>query len=501
MRSINLISILNAKQDLSQERFYQYLNWFGIDEDGKEQNKKEQELHDIKSLIDSLENIKKNNIKIYDSYYYGFKIPQIGKEFDLLRFGEDFIINIELKSQSTTEKIKQQLLKNNYYLKFLNKKVYSFTYVSENKKLYHLNNEDKLIEYEFKNLIDLLDTQKLDFTIDIDKSFKPSDYLISPFNSTDEFMENQYFLTNQQKEIKNNIKKLIEKNDIKFFSIEGSAGTGKTLLAYDIAKEFINDNKNVILIHCGCLNDGHNKLNTNYGWNIIPAKNIGTVDLTKYDFIFIDEVQRMFQSQLISAIDSVKSSNNKCIFSYDRKQCLSSKEIEANNIEYIEKNVFPSKFKLKDKIRTNKEIASFITNLFDLYKINSDINYSNINIQYFSDEIEVKAYLRELSKNEWEVINYTPGVRGFFYYEYYRFGFNTAHRAIGQEYDKVAVVMDDHFGYDIDGKLSVKNISSCYYSPTKMLFQILTRTRNELTLVILNNEELLRQCIQILKPE
>ena len=58
-----------------------------------------------------------------------------------------------------------------------------------------------------------------------------------------------------------------------------------------------------------------------------------------------------------------------------------------------------------------------------------------------------------------------------------------------------------HFGYGENGQLSVKEGHSCYYMPTKMLFQILTRAKNELTLVILNNEELLRQCIQILKSE
>lgn len=33
----------------------------------------------------------------FDGYYVGYAIKQIGKEFDLLRFGDDKILNIELK--------------------------------------------------------------------------------------------------------------------------------------------------------------------------------------------------------------------------------------------------------------------------------------------------------------------------------------------------------------------------------------------------------------------
>ena len=95
MKPINLISICNAKEDLSDEDFYNYLNLFGIDKEKKEQEKKEQELNDIKSLIDMLKSVPIKSI-IFDSYYYGFKINQIGKEFDLLRFGINYVVNIQV---------------------------------------------------------------------------------------------------------------------------------------------------------------------------------------------------------------------------------------------------------------------------------------------------------------------------------------------------------------------------------------------------------------------
>ena len=42
--------------------------------------------------------------------------------------------------------------------------------------------------------------------------------------------------------------------------------TRKTLLVYDIAREFIQDKKSVLAIHCGKLNQGHNLLNEKYNW-------------------------------------------------------------------------------------------------------------------------------------------------------------------------------------------------------------------------------------------
>lgn len=60
-----------------------------------------------------------------DGFYVSYSIAQIGKEFDLLRFGKDYILNIELKSElkiaQKEKKILKQMHENNYYLHFLKK--------------------------------------------------------------------------------------------------------------------------------------------------------------------------------------------------------------------------------------------------------------------------------------------------------------------------------------------------------------------------------------------
>ena len=75
--------------------------------------------HEIESLRLLTDELLKNDISIadLDGFFYSFQIPQIGKEFDLLKFTDKLCLNIELKSVSVPEaQILEQLLKNRHYL-------------------------------------------------------------------------------------------------------------------------------------------------------------------------------------------------------------------------------------------------------------------------------------------------------------------------------------------------------------------------------------------------
>lgn len=495
MDPINLQSLLDAQKTLSNSTFKLYLSKYGITPP------KENELEDISSFVRQLR-AASDVIVILDKFYIGYTISQISKEFDLLRFSDKTIINIELKTKNTGNKIKQQLIKNKYYLSFLQKEIFSFTYISEENKLLYFDENSNLIDCDFLFLAEKLKEQKLINIENIDKLFNPSNYLVSPFNSTDAFINNKYFLTDQQINIKKDILKLFSSTKTRFIAIEGSAGTGKTLLTYDIAKEYITKSKNVLIFHCGSLNAGHYKLKRTYSYSIDPIKYVEDYNFQNYDLIIVDEVQRIYPDQLDYLISNIQKTNTKCIFSYDSQQCLSKWEIERNIPQHIKLKASPKYFKLTEKIRTNKEIASFIKNLFDLSKINQDIEYSNIDIQYFSNSKDAKKYMRILSKQGWEIINYTPSRYTPFPYDRYQYIYNdnNAHKVIGQEYDNVVAVMDKYFYYRDDGLLSTRNWPCRpYYHPTKMLFQILTRTRKKLCIIIINNEPILIKCLKILK--
>ena len=123
MRSVNLLSIIQAFKSLDKVQFSKMMCYYGID---TKKGIRDYELNCIEALVDELVN-DIDNISVVDNYYIGFSIPQIGKEFDLLRFGKDNIINVELKTDSTIEKIHQQQVRNYYYLKFLGKEINIFT--------------------------------------------------------------------------------------------------------------------------------------------------------------------------------------------------------------------------------------------------------------------------------------------------------------------------------------------------------------------------------------
>lgn len=70
-----------------------------------------------------------------------------------------------------------------------------------------------------------------------------------------------------------------------------------------------------------------------------------------------------------------------------------------------------------------------------------------------------------------------------------------AHDVIGQEFEKVVLVMDGCFKYNEDGKLMYR--AENYYSLKGMLYQIVTRAVKELKIIVLNNPELFYKLLEI----
>lgn len=492
MKEANLISILSAFKNLDKESFDSYLAYHSI-------KIKNSELKDLQVLVDNLKLLSRN-IGLYDKYFIGYSIPQIGKEFDLLRIDKETVVNIELKRKSTKEKITAQLLRNKYYLSFLKRNTYCYTYVSDDKKLYTLNNTNTIEEVNLRQLLGELISQEVERTPDIDSYFNPSNYLVSPFNSTQEFIKGKYFLTAQQEEIKGIINQQLLLPSYSISAIKGKAGTGKTLLTYDVAKE-IYKNKEVLVIHCGILNTGHYMLRDNYGWDIIPIKSVNNQTLSKYFLIVVDEAQRVSKKQLEDIVAEVKKYSINCIFSYDGLQTLKKGEISANISTEIEKAATVNPFELTSKIRTNKEVASFIHCLFNKNEPVDKFNYKNIEFSYFDDSQDAKRFVSYLKIENWKVINYTPSNLDTLPYEQYNVKEepDNAHTVIGQEFDNVVAIIDEHFYYKKNNLSTRSYKKRPYYHPTKMLFQIVSRTRIRLHVVIIKNQEILLRCLEVTK--
>jgi len=499
VKETNLLSLVDAYNNMEEALLSSYLEYFQI-------SLKRSEFNDLKSLVQNLTEVSRIHISrssftpiIMDCFYVGYSIPQISKQFDLLRFGEKYHINIELKSTSTPEKIIKQLRNNYYHLSFLDKEIFCFTFVTDENKVYKLNENNELLEVNFEEIFKILLHQKFSKVISIDSLFNPSNYLVSPFNSTDKFINGNYFLTDQQENIKKEALKLFKSASPTFISISGKAGTGKTLLTYDIVKDCIGTQMKVLIIHCGITNYGHFTLQSEHSWDIIPIKSIRTKILSSYSLIVVDEVQRIYPQQLNEIIAQVKDHNLNCIFSFDGSQCLTDWELNNNIEESVKLRAKPFQFTLTEKIRTNKEIASFIRCFFDKSKsLDTALSTTNIKLHYFKSPTEANSYISSLIEQKWTFINYTPDKNRNYPYEDFKVsGHENAHEVIGQEFDKVIAIVDSHFYYNNKKKLSVRGYAP-YYLPDKMLFQIVTRTRRKLCVIVIDNIEIMERCLNIL---
>ncbi|MGX2985894.1 DNA/RNA helicase domain-containing protein, partial [Ursidibacter sp. B-7004-1] len=279
-----------------------------------------------------------------------------------------------------------------------------------------------------------------------------------------------------------------------FISLTGSAGTGKTLLTYDIAYEISKNGKKPLIIHCGKLNKGHETLKSK-GWKIVEIKsvnkNINIID--DCDILFIDEAQRLYSHQF----NKIKEVNGIVIFSFDQKQTLSKKETTLNMGSKIINISSNNNFSLSEKIRTNKEISDFIKILFDKKRNNIQIPYSgNIEILFFKKAESVLSYITSIDKSVWKVIQFTPSQYNKEYHEkYFLYENETSHSVIGQEFDNVVIIIDELFSYSPNGELIYNG--KIYYDAVKMLFQNITRVRQKLKLIIIDNSEVFDRCLSV----
>lgn len=479
MKPINLYTYKSTHNSLDMQTFMNYL------QHEYQTNQNKLEILDTIQFINQLET---TNMKLFDYYYIGFTIPQISKEFDLLRISDEYIVNIELKHTCTKAKIKKQLLQNRYYLKASHKACYCYSYIANTNKLYKLVN-NSIIETSFLDVIETLQNQQTFPPINLNAMFAPIKYLISPFNEPQKFLNNEYFLTNQQADIKKNITKQLHKQN--FIAITGDAGTGKTLLTYDLAKEYQNKYK-VTIIHCGPLNQGQQYL-IQQGYNIVPP----TTQI-QADIIIIDEAQRMEPDILHTLIQQVQQQNLTCIFSYDPKQTLTKQEQQWNHAKTIEQ-LCTQTHKLSGNIRTNRQIFAFITNVFDLTKRNPNYQYEQISLSHFTNITDAKSYINYQKNNHYTFINYTgtnfndnPDIID----QLQTLQLYNTHEVIGQEFNKVIIAIDKTFYYN-KNKLESKQWENIPYEPSKMLFQLITRVREQLCIVIIDNQELFTKILKI----
>lgn len=370
---------------------------------------REWELESMKALTAELETCMEDVYAL--RFFYSFQIPRLGKEFDLLQIKEDQIINIELKSGVVSdEAIRRQLLQNRYYLSVLGRTIHSYTYISSQNRLVRLTNHDHIVEADWDELCRVLQRESPDYDGNIEELFRAELYLISPLREPERFLQKEYFLTAQQRDIERQILKGIRTKHSGYYWFSGLPGTGKTLLLYDLAMK-LSVRQKVCMIHCGESGEDwrilHKRLRridflSDRQLSLQAAKQTMTENMCAeetidiffepYSVILVDEAHLLSVEQL--KILEERKKRVPVIFSSDTEDMISPEELDRALSQRLAGLPDVQSFHLTNRIRTNAELSSFIQNMMDLSRRKGQKGYPNIEVVCANDDTEAACLLR-----------------------------------------------------------------------------------------------------------
>ena len=413
----------------------------------------------------------RNCVSFLDGFYFSYTIAHISKEFDLLKISGDgeCVLNIELKSEDIeTDRIARQLAQNRYYLSHISKSIYSFTYVMQTNTLYSYNDKGHLRVCEAGELAEILCRPAFQSYVekDLDLYFRAADYLIAPAAMPEKFLQGNYFLTNQQAEFRRRIlaelKDAQDEEKTPLITVTGSAGTGKTLLLFDLAMA-ISRRRKVLLLIAGRMQEGHRIINERLrNVSICPAQAFDTSQ--ECDYLLVDEANRIHESVMDRIIAYIDQNKTPCIMAYDPRQLLDPEETVAEVDERIgELSTMPLEF--TGNIRINRPVYSFLRTLFRAKERPARVDYSCIDILFAGDRIDADAILTYYRDRGYKLITLPGGFRG-------QKGLS-AEEIVGLEFESVVMAVDTRFYYneehhlkahgeDAEEGLHVANNDICY---------------------------------------
>lgn len=449
---VNLYNLTRLSNDFELSKNYvSYICSFS-----KNKQYRHEEITGIKKLISNL-NLDNS---YYDNFYYSYNLEILNKEFDLIKVSNKNVLNIELKTINVGEnRILKQLMQNRYYLKLIGKPIISITYIHKTNTLYELV-DDSLKEISFDRLKEIFKENKEIIKVNLDNYYTSDNIVRSPIQAPSRFINKDYILTETQNTIKERILNNFDK--YKIIGLTGLAGTGKTLLLYDISREL----ENCLIIHSTLLTNGHKEIENKLKISIISYVDLFKTNLDKYKYIFVDEAFRL-------SVDEIKyiiSKNINVIFAYDEYNVL-----DNDTVDYINE-VIKFKYKLTYKIRCNEEISSFIDCLFNLNKFKHQ-NFNHIHLSYFENKDEARNYFLSLK----DVTYISPEAKSYLNNKCID-EMPIVNHISGLEYDKVAMILDESLVY-INNKLCALNDKGAL---KKNLYLGLTRARKEIYIGVLN---------------
>lgn len=509
MKSIDIFSLTRVRENHNIKRLDRQMSGRGYF-----LNIKNWEIDCLRAVADKLSSADVSLQQM--NFYYSFQIPKLGKEFDLLKITDEYVINIELKSKDVPdEKIRRQLLQNRYYLATLGRTIRSYTYILSQDRLVRLSNSEKLVDTDFEKLAEEIQNSGLEYAGDIEELFKEENYIVSPLTDPERFLQREYFLTSQQHDIRSRILKHVKEASYSFQGFTGLPGTGKTLLLYDIAME-LSKRQKVCVLHFGSCPEELEKLDDRlkridfYKCRGGRIQGEGALDalgaqipLDDYEAILVDEGHRI-TGEFLSFIKAYAIDKKlPVIISYDSEDAIAPAERANDPALDIERLPEFYKFKLTNRIRMNAELSSFINCLMHPARYRRRSFYPNISVAYGNTKEEAERLIGKfidegyiyISKRNLEDTTDNSALAK---------DMVSSHMATCQEFGQVVMRISRGFYYDEEGYLRyeglmVNNVKD--ESPVRALFHGLNRGKNKIAIVVVDNEPVLDEILYILQGD
>ena len=451
---------------------------------------REWELDSMRALVKQLE-LHMQKVSAL-RFFYSFQIPSLGKEFDLIKIKDEHIVNIELKSGAVSdEMIKKQLIQNRYYLSVLTRPIYSYTYISSENRLVRLTNHDHIVEADWESLCDILSRDSGDYQGDIEELFRAEYYLISPITDPVKFLNKEYFLTSQQRDIRRQILRKIRAEHSGYFLFTGLPGTGKTLLLYDIAME-LSDRRKVCMIHCSEAGKKweilHERLHRIDFLSDSRLLDDGKEIFAEYSAVLVDEAHLLSVEKLRFILRC--AGDRPVIFSSDSEDMISPYELDRGNLHVIEGLPGIQIFRLTTRIRTNAELSSFIQNIMHISAGRRLKEYPHIEVVYANDDGEAANLLEDYRG------------RGYWYKADGGNSYGSRNVEPSGGVDSLVVVMDDHYYYDEEGYLrSLEAKDKANVFNVRSLFHYLNQAKEILAIVVKGNPDVYAGLMRVLQEK
>lgn len=440
-----------------------------------------------------------------DGWFLGTDLGVI-PDFDALWFGSDVVINLDLKHERTCnmeDKVRNKFEKQSGVLNLLDDlKILQLVYIASEKRLLEYSNQ-RFTNFSFETLSENLKRFAADDTPkNIVASIEPSDYLVSPISSVDRFLQGKYWLTPDQETIAEAC------SNVGLYAVSGSAGSGKSLIAYDLARRLARTKK-ILFVFSGSLRPAHNRLEHELkNASFVSANSFRDMDIDRFDCVLVDEAQRLYSKERIKLVTWAEAhhKDRTIVVFYDVNQTLGRKD--AGNLmdsvvqSWINRRL-AVRFHLDKGLRSNPSINAFVRELFALEKkppldVGVDDMLNSVEVRYFDTHQAAYYWIENRINQGYQFIVPTPSTYDKSSSDAFSMmskGFRNTHSVIGGEFEDVVTYLDENIYYGNDGHL--KGNFGEYYAIKNETYVNMTRAKSHLSIAIINNPDVYQAITEV----